>query len=190
MNRVVYKDLGLAQITKAIESSGQLRVRVGVVGPKAEESHGDGRLTNAEAGLINEFGTKDGHVPRRSFLRDPISHAQPQVFQLMTEMIRSVVEDGASAESAADKLGEKLAAISRRAVADGVPPANAPATIKQKGFDHPLIDAGQLAAVITHQVVRADGSLLEAGASGEDYESFEISTHDDYYESFEISGGG
>lgn len=48
-------------------------VRVGIIGSKASQSHGD-NLTNAKLGTFHEFGSEDGkHPPKRSFLVMPIS---------------------------------------------------------------------------------------------------------------------
>jgi len=179
VSKVVYKDLGLARILQQVQEAGLARVRVGVVGAKALEPSADGRITLGEEGLINEFGSKDGHVPQRSFLREPLSNNHPLVFRLGTRMVQRIVDGEMTAAEAADAFGAELAQVSRNAIDTGIQPNNAPATIDKKGFDHPLVETGNLRAAIGHQTVRETGEIVEGGASADEFQSFEYSGGDE-----------
>lgn len=175
--KVVYKDLGLEALLKRVAEADLKQIKVGIVGPKASEPSSDGRLTNAEVAVINEYGSDDGVVPRRSFIRDTLEHEQRQkVAAHLTEMARSIVQGTKSADAAADEAGSALAVLIAHKIlsAEGLRP-NAPATEKFKGFNHPLLDTGGLVDAVSHQVVRKGGEVLESGSTVGDYQAFEVS---------------
>lgn len=64
-------DRGWNKIQKqALKMSRGKAVAVGIQGSEAElvdPKHGE--MTNVELGAIHEFGTQDGHIPERSFIR-------------------------------------------------------------------------------------------------------------------------
>lgn len=173
-NGVIYKDLGLARVLKAVEDAGVTRVRVGVLGAAAEEPTSDGRLTVGDAAKINELGSDDGHVPARSFLREPLSQQNTLVFRLVTRMLQEAISGTASVEAGADKLGAELAQVSKNAVMTGIEPDNAASTVEKKGFNHPLIETERLYNAIGHEVVRESGDVLAGGSSAGDYQAFEV----------------
>lgn len=176
--KLEFKDMGIGKWMARISDAGLARIRVGVVGAKAGEPSGDGRITVADAAIINEYGVDNGKVKieERSFLRKPLTHGNPAVSGLMTEFVRKVVDNVGSVDDAANEAGRGLADISRNALLAGIPPDNAPETIRKKGFDHPLVHTSALAGAISHRVVRESGDVLESGASASDYEAFEYST--------------
>src|SRR4051794_24560734 len=69
---VTDRDRGWAQLIKELRAAGDLVGKAGVIGAKAAQERPDGEggsITNAEIALQNEFGSQDGHVPERSFIR-------------------------------------------------------------------------------------------------------------------------
>ena len=173
-DEVAYIDMGLGKILAEIEKARVASIQVGLVGEKAETPTSDGRLTLAEAGVINEFGSSDGHVPRRSFLRDPIHREEPLVIAELAQAAHDIALLRATAEVAYDKVGRRMALVVADAIVDGIPPANADATVEKKGFDEPLIDTGDMLAAVGHRVVRGTGDVLEGGSSAGEYEAFEV----------------
>ena len=178
-----FKDLGLGKWLKRISDAGLARIRVGVVGAKAGEPSGDGRVTVAEAALINEYGAEATlpsgvkiKIPERSFLRKPLTQRNPAVFKLMNEFTRKVVDNEGTVDDAAHEAGKGLAEISKRAITSGIPPENTDETERKKGFNHPLIHTHALVDAISHRVVRENGDVLEDGASSADYDALEYST--------------
>ncbi len=84
-----YDFTGLNNFVKAMDATGKYVVKVGIFGNKtareiaAEKSAkggvrktikgSTGTLTNAEVGLIHELGSIERGIPRRSFLRMPLT---------------------------------------------------------------------------------------------------------------------
>lgn len=180
--KVTYKDFGLAKILERVSDVNLTRLRVGVVGAKALEPSSDGRHTNAEIAVINQYGSKDGTVPARDFLRGPFQEKRGLVARLFKDVALRIVVAAQSAEVAVDSVGSALSCVIRDALMshEGIGgPQNAESTIARKGFDHPLVETEGLANSISHQLVRSGGDVLEAGSAVGDFEAFEISEGDE-----------
>lgn len=54
------------------EMNRKISIKVGILAPEASKKHSGSNLTMAELGMIHEFGSADGKIPARSFLRVPI----------------------------------------------------------------------------------------------------------------------
>lgn len=62
-------------LSRALEDAGKARVRVGILGNKAErfdEDWNKEHTNNPTIGLVHEFGSKKDNIPARSFLRMPL----------------------------------------------------------------------------------------------------------------------
>lgn len=121
------------------------RVLVGV--PKSAGSYEDGAPI-AVIAAVQEFGSANGVVPERSFLRVPLQANQDVLAEILVRGLPDVLE-GASMFALMDQLGARAASISQEAIAAGIPPPNAPSTIARKGSSTPLIDTGFLRQSIT-----------------------------------------
>jgi len=171
-----YRDFGLKKILDDVARANLTQLRVGVVGAKASQPTADGRLTNAENAVIQQYGLAGPPgSPPRDFLNQPFTSARYQVASIMRRVVGRIIR-GETSEQALDWAGYELEKISRDAIMGppGISPHNAPFTIQKKGFDHPLIDHLNLYDAISHRVVREGGDVLEAGSSVGDFESFEI----------------
>lgn len=173
--RVVYKDFGLKKVIGAYAKMRALSVRVGVVGAKAAEPTADGRLTNAENAMIQQYGLAGppGAEPR-DFLDQPFKSARAVVESALRRATGRMIRLEETPEQAMDWVGGELEKVVRDAIYKKISPHNAPATVANKGFDHPLIDTLGLYDAVSHRVVRENGDVLEAGSADGDYESFEI----------------
>lgn len=92
-------------------------------------------LTVAEIAVVNEFGTEDGHVPQRSFVRSTFDRMREGLAGDAAKLIVKVVLDRKmTVEAALGILGMKLATGMRSTIVDGsgVPPPNAPSTARAK----------------------------------------------------------
>lgn len=193
---IEYRDFGLKNILRGTRAFSGMRLHVGVVGARAAERTADGRLTNAENAAIQQYGL--GDAPPRDFLNGPFVERKADVQRILAAAMRRAIgyfvrngSSGGSRSGAAfsggavptlgvtgtieevlDEAGRQLAQIPKDAISDGVPPPNAPATVKKKGFDKPLIDTLSLYQSISHRVVRESGDFMEAGAT--DFEAFEF----------------
>lgn len=134
-------------------------VVVGVMGPAAVAAHADaGGATVVEIGAAHEFGAG---VPRRSFIRDAIDEKQDAYRAGVVKAAREAVErartDAGAARDPKSGVGFKRLALKvegdiKQRIANGIDPANAPATIAAKGSSTPLIAKGQLRASVTSEV--------------------------------------
>lgn len=151
--RVSFKDKGLARIMSSVKELARHSVEVGLVGPEAEATHANARgLTVAEVGLINEFGSTVANVPERSFLRATFRNNK-RIPNIMTFAANDVVLGRKTPIEALDQVGRVAAELVKQRIARQVPPANATFTVRRKGFDHPLIEDGELIHAISHRVV-------------------------------------
>lgn len=159
---VIFRDIDkgwgrlLAQVRKTAGS--KPHVAVGLMGTKAAATRGDETtrdgepLTNAELGLDHEFGLG---VPERSFVRDTIDIKLRDITKTAAGLQRAVLRGALTTRNALDLLGLFVKGEIQQRIADGIPPANAPETIRRKGSSTPLIDTGQLRGAIDHEVRNA-----------------------------------
>jgi hypothetical protein len=129
-----------------------LLVKVGL--PKGSGTHGPSGMPVVELGAIHEFGSGDNRIPERPFLRGTIKAKRREHNELIRRLGRAVMTGRESPQIALTKLGMRAAADVQEQIADGVPPPNAPSTIRKKGSSTPLIDTGALRQAITHQVFK------------------------------------
>lgn len=139
------------------------RVKVGLIGGKNEEREDEG-LTNAELGLIHEFGTST--IPARPFIGPAYKKHAEEYKAALAKLVQGAVKAGKiSYDQALGMLGAKAAADFKNFVTRGdpIPPPNAPATLARKqsltrkgstGSVRTLIDTGRMVAAITWQVTK------------------------------------
>ena len=97
-------------------------------------------LTVAEIAAIQEFGTEDGHIPERSFLRSTFDKLRPRLQDEAEKLIVRVIfrtalgTGGIDAKKALDIMGSLLASETKKAITTGpqIPPPNAPSTFWRK----------------------------------------------------------
>lgn len=111
----------------------------------------------------NEFGTADGHVPERSFLRDTVDNRTEEILDDLEGAVEAAL-DGANLDTALGRVGEKWAGEVKTAIRDKADPPNAAATIAAKGADNPLIDQGRLRNAITWRLSKAEVTEPVGGA--------------------------
>ena len=128
-------DLGFEDFLTAIRGIKGKRVVVGVFDEKV-----------AEYALINEFGTE--RIPQRSFLRSTMDENQNAVITEYVKAYNETQDFDLAMESAGEFLKNKVIAK----ITSGEFPPNAPATIKKKGTNQPLIDTGTLINSIDYVV--------------------------------------
>jgi phage gpG-like protein len=180
-------DKGLEEIfQRANALVGGARVKVGALGRRGRRGGG---IDNVQLAIIHEFGTADGHIPERSFLRSTYEanreryqgimeamalkvlrleaeHAEHRevlegmhAFGKGQQMLKRLREFNAEAQK---DLENQLGLVGQQVVSDvkgrilegeGIPPPNAPSTVRRKGSSRPLVDTGQLLNSLTYQVV-------------------------------------
>jgi hypothetical protein len=151
---VVDTDKGWKAIRKALEplAKHDAYVKVGVMGDKAEAPHGD-KVTNVELAMIHEFGTRDGHIPARAWIRGTFDSHKADYMDVLKRLIGQVYDGKLSLKQALGTVGAKMAADIKKRVKDGdIAPADAPSTAEAKGSDRALIDTGRMVNSVTWDV--------------------------------------
>lgn len=147
-SRYVVKDKGYRKALATIREVATGYITVGIHGDQVTK---DG-VALALVASANEFGTKDGHVPERSFIRSTLDTKRPELVQVRNRALKQVVAGRISVRTGLGLMGAFLKGEIQATIASSVPPPNAPSTIRAKGSSVTLIDTGQLRQGIDYQV--------------------------------------
>lgn len=134
-------------------------VLVGV--PKSAGNYDDGVHT-ATVAAVQEFGSSDGRIPERSFLRSGIADSEQGIKKLYEKMMPDAISKDLNIDVIQSLVGELVVGNIVQKISEGIEPANAPSTIKRKGSSTPLIDTGHLRQSITY-VLAPSGEDIEEG---------------------------
>lgn len=127
--------------------------KVGIVGAKATAEHaGPEHLTNAEIALVQEFGSNDGKIPDRSFIRSTFDALRDVYLDHLRGYAGMIYDRAMTLPRAMGLLGQEMSKDVREKIRSGIPPPNAPSTIKRKGSSHTLIDSAQLLGAVNYDV--------------------------------------
>lgn len=142
----------LKQVMKRAEKLNQLQLVVGIPNDENSREDSDG-ITNAELGIIHEFGVPERGIPERSFLRSTVSEESAKnLGRLGNVQIAEFLEGKTSAHDVFATIGVYLQGKIVEKITDGEFEPNNENTVKRKGSSKPLIDTGQLRASITYEV--------------------------------------
>lgn len=137
------------RLLKALHKAKKLNhVAVGIVEDKAH----DDKFSMAELAAVHEYGSKDSHIPERSFIRSTVDKNQKRYQKLLSMLGGKILEQKLSAKQAMTQLGEVVSADMKETINAGIDPALNPATIKRKGSSKALIHTGRLKGNISHEV--------------------------------------
>lgn len=144
--KVVDKDRGMRGIQKHLKKlKGQKHVVVGILGSGETDA-----FSLVDIATVHEFGSEDGHIPQRSFLRathdKKIKENQALLNRLKSKLLK---EDP---DKILNILGSVIQGQIVEAINNGIGPELKPQTIKRKGSSKPLIDTGHLKASVTFEV--------------------------------------
>lgn len=140
---------GLKSIAERLKQAATLEVRVGVLGTGGSRESG---LTNADLMVIHEFGTEN--VPERAPLRTTFDAKHREWVILSKKLLSALIAGRVETEQALGLLGAQAVADIQAQIRAGLPPPNAPSTIRRKGSSTPLIDTGRLLMSLAWQVLR------------------------------------
>lgn len=156
MSRAVTdRDLGYRALMRRLGELRDISVSVGVRGGQlaggAVLVDGDDEDDIVEIAAVHEFGSRDGRIPERSFLRSTADENVRKYERLLERATERVVA-GAVPEFAFGLVGAVAVGDVQRKIAAGVPPPNAPSTMQRKGSSTPLVDTGRLRQSIDYLV--------------------------------------
>ena len=156
---VVEIDRGLDALTKEASTWGLLAAFVGVRQEAGSEVATGDSLNLAQIAAVNEFGSSNGHVPERSFLRSTIDDNRDSYAKGLDRAVNAgidtVVAGGIGTPAvirSLQLLGQEVSGDVQGKIRDLRDPPNAPRTIAAKGSSNPLIDTGRLRASIDSEV--------------------------------------
>lgn len=141
MSRVEDRDLGLRQIMNDVADL-KGGVRVGWFSDEHPSGFG-----MAELAATHEFGA--GATPARSPLGTTFDARADDLQQMIEAGVGRLIDGDASAAQTLAQIGAAHVGQVQEQIAAGLEPANAPATIEQKGSSKPLIDTGALRQGLT-----------------------------------------
>ncbi len=92
--------------------------------------------------VYNHFGTAT--IPARPFVSDCAEKNAGQIQEAQKRLVYRVYQGGLSADGALAELGAWYVNVQKGHILHGGWTPNAPATVKRKGSNKPLVDTGQL----------------------------------------------
>jgi len=118
-----------------------------------------GLLADADSTLLiigaaNEFGTRDGHIPERSFIRAGVDLNEPEIQERADRLWGQIVDGSMTKQQGLSRMGEEIQRLIQKRITDIKLPPNALSTIAAKGSSNPLIDSGRLRASIRWVLAR------------------------------------
>jgi hypothetical protein len=98
---------------------------------------------------VQEFGSPAHNIPPRPFFRNMIAGNSADWPKTLATLLAHNHND---VELSLNQMGVVVADQLRQSILDLKDPPNAPATIKKKGFDDPLIDSSHLLHSVDYEV--------------------------------------
>lgn len=160
---------GIVELQKGLGMMDDHVTKVGVLGSKAARNNivhtKDGTkrkrgqisyLTNADIGFKNEKGSLAEHIPKRSWLKMPLTVKQDELNVERFELLKDFFNKKKNVLRIYKELGVKAEEIIQRAFASkgfGQWKDNSLTTIALKGSSQPLIDSGQLRQAVSSTVI-------------------------------------
>ncbi len=155
--RVKVVDRGFKRIMRSIRAMAGRGASVGIHANEAQRTE-TGSLSNVQLGVVHEFGAPEAGIPERSFLRSSFDANRRKYETILTKGAKRIAGGRDRAERVLGIAAEVAVADVINTINAGVPPANAPSTVRRKGSSKPLVDTGQLKASIKPVVGRSKGS--------------------------------
>ncbi len=121
------------------------------VGILQDEAVAD-RFSMVDLAMVHEFGSKDGHIPQRSFIRSTCDSKRNEHIKLSDILQSKILEGKLDIRQALGQLGEVVEKDMVQTINQGLSTSLQPATIKRKGSSKPLIDTGRLKGSIKHEI--------------------------------------
>ena len=112
----------------------------------------DNNFSMVDLALVHEFGSKDGRIPQRSFIRSTCDAKRNEHIKLADILQSKIIDGSLSIRQALGQLGEVAEKDMVQAINNGLKPQLKPATIRRKKSSKPLIDTGRLKGSIKHEI--------------------------------------
>jgi hypothetical protein len=136
--------------------------------PHKDENGKPTRLKVGEIAAIHEYGSTDGRIPSRSFVRSTFDTKKEEWLRLTEKYRAQIMAGKMDTKKALELLGQKIVADMRKMIKKRIPPPLALSTLQArlnktgKGYASlnnpqgrspvPLIDTGQMINSLTYKV--------------------------------------
>lgn len=147
-------DKGWKRLTRDLAEFSDSQIFVGIH-EDAKASDESGELSAASLAAVHEFGSSDGRIPERSFLRAGMDHYQKQISEAYGRAFSDIVKGRLGAQMALNRLGLLGQSLIRKyltTIGQTVWEDITEATKRRKGSSKILIDTGQLRRGIDYSI--------------------------------------
>ena len=103
----------------------------------------------------NEFGTRNGHIPERSFIRSAVDENESQINQRADRVYRRIIDGKLKKREGLGQMGEFIQSLVTRKITTLRHPENKESTIARKGSSNPLIDSNRLRSSIRWELANS-----------------------------------
>ena len=141
----------LEQLEALMREIGLSHAVIGVLGGTHTDDKGN-TSDMADLAIEHEFGSDDGRIPERSFLRSSLIENRETYKKYLARLLRQAIRGQITITDMYDRLGAIAAGGAQQKILDGPFKPLSKLTIKLKGSSKPLIDTGQLLQSITWEV--------------------------------------
>jgi len=129
-------------------------ISVGLLEGDGAQPHGekdvDEAVTVLQVAIWNHFGTDN--IPARPFITAWFDESESALRADLVVLMQSVVRGERTSAQILELMGQRCVAQIQARMAEGVPPPNAPSTIKAKGSSTPLVNEGILRSSVSYRV--------------------------------------
>jgi phage gpG-like protein len=112
----------------------------------------DEKFSMVDLATVHEYGSKDGRIPQRSFIRSTCDAQQKKHTTIIHKLQSKVIAGALTIKQALGQLGEVVSKDMVQTINRGISPEVKSTTKKRKKSSKPLIDTGRLKGSITHEV--------------------------------------
>lgn len=145
-------DMGYDAAMKGLVGVSGMYIKAGLL----EGSKRDDGLNQAEIGAVHEFGSKDGNIPSRSFIRSWLRDKKGDI-QKMVKVVYNRIVDGKDPKQSMKLLGKfSKDGIVKQLLGLSSPPLSAKWIAKKKSSKL-LIDTGSMMKAINYKVFKKKG---------------------------------
>jgi len=130
------------------ETQRQSHVAVGILQDEPHDEH----FSMVDLAMVHEYGSRDGRIPARSFIRSTCDAKRKEHLELIRTLQEKILLGRLTTKQALTQLGEVVAKDMVQTINEGIEPALLEETIRRKKSSKPLIDTGRLKGSITHEV--------------------------------------
>ena len=159
-NKVYIDDSKWERIKRSLKAAERAFVRVGFFGEAADGKVDDSDFTMLELAAVHEFGSEDGTIPERSFIRASLQQAYDdgEMQKVCASLYKRIAEGELNTDQALKILGEWAVTIIKKFVTEGpyIEPELKPGTIAAKGSDRPLVDTGAMINAVQYEITGAE----------------------------------